>query len=42
VAPQIVEAVRDLLARVRAGDLGNPPETAPDDPRPAGARVSWL
>ena len=42
VAPQIVDTVRDLLARVRAGELGNPPEAAPGDPAPAGARVSWL
>lgn len=41
-APQIVGTVRDLLARVRSGELGNPPETAPGDPAPAGARVSWL
>ena len=41
-APQIVEAVRDLLARVRAGDLGNPPEEEAGAPVAAGARVSWL
>ena len=42
VAPQIVDTVRDLLARVRSGELGNPPDAATDDPAPAGARVSWL
>jgi hypothetical protein len=41
-APQIVATVRDLLSRVRSGELGNPPETGPSDPAPAGARVSWL
>lgn len=39
-APLIVEAVRDLLARVRAGELGRAPGTEPD--AAAGARVSWL
>ena len=41
-APQIVEVVRDLLARVRAGELGRAPEAEPGAPAPAGARVSWL
>lgn len=41
-APQIVATVGDLLVRVRAGELGNPPETAPGEPASAGARVSWL
>lgn len=41
-APQIVETVRDLLARVRAGELGNAPESEPDAPAAAGVRVSWL
>ncbi len=41
-APQIVEAVRDLLARVRAGELGNPPAAEDGQPAAAGARVSWL
>lgn len=40
-APLIVGSVRDLLARVRSGELGNPPEGAPIG-EPAGARVSWL
>ncbi|MDA8046181.1 MAG: hypothetical protein M0Z30_13240 [Actinomycetota bacterium] len=40
-APQITDVVRDLLARVRSGELGRPPEGAA--PRElAGARVSWL
>jgi hypothetical protein len=41
-APQIAATVRDLLERVRAGELGNPPETAPGTPEPEAARVSWL
>ncbi|HWE55085.1 MAG TPA: hypothetical protein VG435_06205 [Acidimicrobiales bacterium] len=41
-APQIVATVRDLLARVRAGELGNPPADTPGEPALAGARVSWL
>lgn len=41
-APGIVDAVRDLLARVRAGELGREPVTEPDAPLAAGARVSWL
>lgn len=41
-APAIVGAVRDLLSRVRSGELGRPPVGAPDEPVPAGARVSWL
>lgn len=41
-APQIVGVVRDLLDRVRSGELGRAPVTEPDEPLPAGARVSWL
>ncbi|HMC40537.1 MAG TPA: hypothetical protein VKI19_12800 [Acidimicrobiales bacterium] len=41
-APRIVEAVRDLLERVRAGELGTAPEWAAGEAMPAGARVGWL
>jgi hypothetical protein len=41
-APQIVEAVRDLLARVRAGELGRAPVSEPGEAASTGARVSWL
>jgi hypothetical protein len=41
-APQIVRVVTDLLARVRAGELGQPPDWGPDEAVPAGARISWL
>ncbi|HET6966538.1 MAG TPA: hypothetical protein VFH58_17335 [Acidimicrobiales bacterium] len=41
-APQIVDRVRDLLERVRSGELGRAPEAEPGTPVPAGARVSWL
>lgn len=41
-APQIAATVRDLLARVRAGELARPPETADGEPSPAGVRSSWL
>ena len=41
-APKIVDAVRDLLERVRSGELGRAPVTQPDAPAAAGARVSWL
>lgn len=37
-APQIAAEVGELLARVRAGELAHPPETADS----AGARVGWL
>jgi hypothetical protein len=40
-APQVVETVRDLLARVRAGELARPPEGGPEGAE-SGARVSWL
>jgi hypothetical protein len=40
-APQIVAAVGDLLARVRHGELGVPPEGARFEEL-TGARVSWL
>lgn len=38
-APEITDAVGRLLDRVRAGELGQPPE---DAPALAGARVGWL
>lgn len=41
-APQIGAAVRDLLARVRAGELGRAPMPDPNQPEPAGVRSSWL
>jgi hypothetical protein len=37
-APEIVDAVRRLLDRIRAGELAQPPA----DDTAAGARVSWL
>jgi hypothetical protein len=40
-APQIAEAVAGLLGRVRAGELGQPPDGA-DPAELTGARVSWL
>ena len=40
-APAISEAVADLLARVRKGELGQPPAGA-DPAELTGARVSWL
>lgn len=40
-AGSISAAVGDLLARVRAGELGNPPEGASMEEL-AGARVGWL
>ena len=40
-APEIVDATRRLLAKVRAGELGTPPlDQAPDDE--AGIRAGWL
>lgn len=39
--PQIVAAVRDLLQRVRDGELAKPPEGATVEDL-TGARVSWL
>ncbi len=43
-APQIAATVADLLARVRAGELGREPAGDPNTPDPAGAgvRASWL
>ena len=41
-APQIAATVRDLLQRVRAGELGREPVTDPDAPAAAGVRASWL
>lgn len=41
-APRIVDAVRDLLSRVRSGELGRAPAMEPDGPVPAGVRSSWL
>jgi hypothetical protein len=37
-APEIVDAVRRLLERVRAGELAR----APEDERVVSARVGWL
>ena len=42
-APQIVSACADLLARVRDGELGRPPEGVPGEEQTlAGVRASWL
>lgn len=41
-AAEIGRAVRELLARVRAGELGRAPESEPGAPPPAGVRSSWL
>ena len=46
VAPEIVDATRRLLAKVRAGELGRPPQAgrlaggAADEPD--GIRAGWL
>ncbi len=45
VAPEIVAATGRLLDRVRAGELGNPPDDAPPaatDGRPTLVRSGWL
>jgi hypothetical protein len=46
-APEIVEATRRLLSKVRAGELGNPPAGAPPpgtmaDGKPVLVRSGWL
>jgi hypothetical protein len=41
-APHIVQTVADLLARVRAGELAQPPEPAGSGETGKGARLSWL
>ena len=42
-APEIVDAARRLLARVRAGELGNPPREAPSPGgEPGLVRAGWL
>ncbi|HEX4701858.1 MAG TPA: hypothetical protein VH352_07005 [Pseudonocardiaceae bacterium] len=44
-APEIVDATRKLLDRVRAGELGNPPRPEPVasvDGEPALVRSGWL
>lgn len=41
-APQIAATVGDLLERVRAGELGREPVTAPDEVAAGGIRASWL
>jgi hypothetical protein len=44
-APEIVDATRRLLDRVRAGELGNPPRAevpAASDGKPALVRSGWL
>jgi hypothetical protein len=46
-APEIVEATRRLLGKVRAGELGNPPADAPPDGttadgKPVLVRSGWL
>ena len=41
-APEIAAKAGELLARVRAGELGNAPVWEPDTAVGAGARVSWL
>ena len=44
-APEIVDATRRLLDRVRAGELGNPPRaelTVSADGQPALVRAGWL
>jgi hypothetical protein len=42
--PEIVDATRRLLDRVRAGELGNPPKAEPvaSDGQPALVRSGWL
>jgi len=41
-APAIAQAVSELLARVRAGELGRPPEGAAPGEVVTDARVGWL
>src|SRR5690348_18220332 len=43
-APEIVDAARRLLGKVRSGELGNPPRGAPPaaDDGPALVRAGWL
>jgi hypothetical protein len=41
-APAIAATVSSLLARVRAGELGRPPEGAPPGEPITDARVGWL
>lgn len=41
-APHIAAAVAGLLSRVRAGELGRPPEGAEPGEPVSGARVGWL
>ena len=44
-APEIVDATRRLLDKVRAGELGNPPRVEPPataDGQPALVRSGWL
>ncbi len=41
-APQIAATVKELLERVRAGELGREPQVAPDEVAAAGIRSSWL
>jgi hypothetical protein len=49
VAPEIVDATRRLLEKVRSGELGNPPRdpalaavSPASSPSPAGIRAGWL
>jgi hypothetical protein len=41
-APQIARTVTELLARVRSGELGNPPAGAAAGEEITDARVGWL
>lgn len=41
-APHIASTVADMLSRVRAGELGKPPEGAEPGEPVSGARVGWL
>jgi hypothetical protein len=40
--PEIVDATRRLLDRVRSGELGNPPRDAQAGPPPVLVRAGWL
>ena len=41
-APEIVDATRRLLGKVRSGELGNPPAGAPGSAATALVRAGWL
>jgi hypothetical protein len=40
--PEILDVVRRLLERVRAGELAKPPDDYEESPEPVLARAGWL